>query len=158
MNIPYRSGSLALIAAATLGLAACTNTPLYGDAGAAPVNTYPASSSQAYSQWGQVTNVELVRGGQSSGTIGTIAGGVVGGLAGNQIGGGTGRTLATVAGAVGGALVGRAVEQNTRAPTQDFYRVTVRLENGGVETFNYGEQPNVRQGDRVRIEGGQLYR
>lgn len=158
MNIPYRSSSLALVAAATLGLAACTNTPLYGDTGATPVNTYPASSSQAYEQWGQVTNVELVRGGQSSGTVGTIAGGVVGGLAGNQIGGGTGRTLATVAGAVGGALVGRAIEQNTRAPAQDYYRVTVRLDNGRMESFNYGEQPNVRQGDRVRVEGGQLYR
>lgn len=159
MKTTHRTTSLALAAAAMIGLAGCTNTPLYGNAGSTPVNNYPgSSSSQAYAQWGQVTNVELVRGGQSGGTLGTIAGGVVGGLAGNQVGGGTGRTVATVVGAVGGALVGRAIEQNTQQPTQDHYRVTVRLDDGSARTFNYPEAPNVRQGDRVRIEGDQLYR
>ena len=148
---------------ATLTLAAalvgCTNVPLYGDAGAnsRPVSAaYPASGS--YAQWGTITRVELVRGERASGTLGTIAGGVVGGLAGNQVGGGTGRTIATVAGAVGGALIGRTIEQNTQQPGQDHYRVTVRLENGETRTFDYANQPNVREGERVRVEGDQVYR
>ena len=158
MKTIFRTTSLTLAAAAALGLAGCTNTPLYGDSGSRPVNNYPGSSSQAYAQWGQVTNVELIRGGQSSGTLGTIAGGVVGGLAGNQVGGGTGRTVATVAGAVGGALIGRAVEQRTRQPGEDHYRVTVRLDDGSMRAFDYREPPNVREGERVRVDGNELYR
>lgn len=159
-----RFTAAATLAGAAFALAACTNTPLYGGGaaggGSYPVGGYPAPAygGGAYAQWGEVVNVEVIRGGTSSGTIGTIAGGVLGGLAGNQIGGGTGRTVATVAGAVGGALVGRAVEQNTRPPSADYYRVSVRLENGAVRTFDYHEPPNVRIGERVRLEGDQLYR
>lgn len=145
-----------------LATAACTNTPLYGNgAGAPPPGNYPASNypaSSGYSQWGEVTNVEMVRGGQSSGTVGTVAGGVVGGLAGSQIGGGTGKIAAAVVGAVGGALIGRSIEQNTQQSGADHYRVTVRLEDNSVRTFNYAEAPNVRIGERVRVDGNQIYR
>lgn len=41
---------------------------------------------------------------------GTAVGAVVGGLLGNQIGGGSGRTLATVGGAVAGGATGRYVQ------------------------------------------------
>ncbi|HEY0333393.1 MAG TPA: glycine zipper 2TM domain-containing protein [Stenotrophomonas sp.] len=41
---------------------------------------------------------------------GTAAGAVVGGLLGNQIGGGKGKTLATVGGAVAGGATGRYVQ------------------------------------------------
>lgn len=41
---------------------------------------------------------------------GSATGAVVGGLLGNQVGGGSGKTLATVAGAVGGGLAGREVQ------------------------------------------------
>jgi Glycine zipper 2TM domain len=41
--------------------------------------------------------------------IGIGVGAVVGGLLGNQVGGGTGKTLATVAGAVGGGYVGNEI-------------------------------------------------
>jgi uncharacterized protein YcfJ len=43
---------------------------------------------------------------------GTAIGAVAGGLLGNQIGGGKGRTLATVAGAVGGGYAGHEIQQN----------------------------------------------
>ncbi|MEO8249593.1 MAG: glycine zipper 2TM domain-containing protein [Burkholderiales bacterium] len=160
-SIPRLISSAATIAAA-LTIAACTNTPLYGPGADAPqrssypANNYPASS--AYAQWGQVTNVEVIRGERSSGTVGTVAGGVVGGLAGSQVGGGTGKIAAAVVGAVGGALIGRAIEQNTRQPDADHYRVTVRLENNTVRNFDYAEPPNVRMGERVRVDGNQLYR
>jgi uncharacterized protein YcfJ len=43
---------------------------------------------------------------------GTAIGAVAGGLLGNQVGGGKGKTLATVAGAVGGGYAGHEIQQN----------------------------------------------
>ncbi|MFC4729028.1 glycine zipper 2TM domain-containing protein [Coralloluteibacterium thermophilus] len=43
---------------------------------------------------------------------GTAIGAVAGGLLGNQVGGGSGRTLATAAGAVGGGIAGRRIQEN----------------------------------------------
>ena len=43
--------------------------------------------------------------------VGIATGAVIGGLLGNQVGGGNGRTLATVAGAVGGGYLGNVVGQ-----------------------------------------------
>jgi uncharacterized protein YcfJ len=43
---------------------------------------------------------------------GTAVGAVAGGLLGNQVGGGKGKTLATVAGAVGGGYAGNRVQKN----------------------------------------------
>ncbi|MGC8020840.1 glycine zipper 2TM domain-containing protein, partial [Salmonella enterica] len=60
--------------------------------------------------------------------VGIAGGAVVGGLLGNQIGGGTGRTLATIAGAVGGGYAGNEVEKNVRSTTS--YVVDVRMDNG----------------------------
>jgi uncharacterized protein YcfJ len=46
---------------------------------------------------------------------GMAIGGVAGGLLGNQIGGGKGKTIATVAGAAGGAYAGKKVQENQQA-------------------------------------------
>ncbi len=43
---------------------------------------------------------------------GTAIGAVAGGLLGNQVGGGKGKTLATVAGAVGGGYAGNRIQKN----------------------------------------------
>ena len=157
MQLSKRFVSTTAAVSAALALAACGTAPMGG-------NTYPPGSTQpypaagTYSQYGQVTNVEYVRGNQSSGVAGAVIGGAVGGLAGSQVGGGSGRTAATVAGVVGGALIGRAIEQRNSQPGQDYYRVTVRLDNGTVRSFDYADAPNVRIGDRVRADGNQLYR
>ena len=85
---------------------------------------------------------------------------MIGGAVGNQIGRGSGRAVATTLGVVGGALIGRAMEQQLGQGgySQDVYRVTVRLDQGGIRTVDYLQPPNVRVGDRVRIEGNQIYR
>lgn len=44
--------------------------------------------------------------------IGTGVGAVAGGLLGNQVGGGKGKTLARVAGAVGGGYAGNQIQKN----------------------------------------------
>ncbi|MBK6748163.1 glycine zipper 2TM domain-containing protein [Ottowia sp.] len=122
-----------------------------------PSNNYPGN--QAYGNYGRVSNVEYLRGGQSRGVAGAVIGGAVGGLAGNQVGGGSGRAAATVAGVVGGALIGRALEQNMGGGGgQEIYRVTVQFDNGSARAFDYAQPPNVQIGDRVRVDGNQLYR
>lgn len=87
---------------------------------------------------------------------GAVAGGVAGGVLGHQIGGGTGRTLATVAGVLGGAYVGDKVEQNVRSTT--VWSVRVRLDDGSERTFDYENDPGLREGDSVVVTGGTLTR
>jgi uncharacterized protein YcfJ len=49
--------------------------------------------------------------------LGTLAGGAVGGLVGNQFGKGSGKTALTAAGAVGGALAGRKLSEGKTQTT-----------------------------------------
>jgi outer membrane lipoprotein SlyB len=102
-------------------------------------------------------NVESVRSvtqrAEGSG-LGAAGGAVIGGLLGNQVGGGNGRTLATAAGAIGGAVVGNQVEGNMKATTS--YEVRVRLDDGTLRTFRQTSEPQWRSGDRVRIVKGRL--
>lgn len=86
--------------------------------------------------------------------LGTIVGGVAGGLLGSQVGSGRGTTAAEIAGAVGGAIAGHEIEKRVKK-TQHF-EVVIRLENGGTQTVAYPTQPNMRVGDRVRVENGTL--
>ena len=83
-----------------------------------------------------------------------VGGAVVGGLLGNQIGNGSGRSLATVAGAVGGGFAGNEIEKRTRTNTT--YEVRVRMEDGHVRTFPYNNPPNWNTGDQVRVVDGYL--
>jgi outer membrane lipoprotein SlyB len=86
--------------------------------------------------------------------LGAAGGAVLGGLLGNQIGGGNGKTLATAAGAIGGAVVGNQVEGNVKATTS--YEIRVRLDDGTLRTFRQTSQPQWGSGDRVRIVKGRL--
>ena len=106
---------------------------------------------------GSVESVELVEvKGDSPNVIGTIAGGLLGGVVGHQVGGGSGKDLATVIGAVGGAYAGNRVENNM-GKTKVF-RVAVRLEGGALQNFDYASDPAVQVGTRVRVENGGLIR
>jgi outer membrane lipoprotein SlyB len=86
--------------------------------------------------------------------VGGAGGAVVGGLLGNQVGSGRGRTLATIAGAVGGAYAGNNIERNMKSVT--YTDVRVRMANGGVRTFTEQGQPRFGHGDRVRVQNGRL--
>ena len=105
---------------------------------------------------GVVESVKLVElKGEGSGA-GAVAGGVLGAVVGNEIGAGRGKTLATVAGAAGGAYAGNEVEKNMKKST--YFRVTVRMNNGGVRTITQKTDPGFKSGDSVRIENGALVR
>ena len=103
----------------------------------------------------EAVNVVEVKG-EAPNVIGTIAGGLLGGVAGNQVGGGSGKDLATVIGAIGGAYAGNRIENNM-GKTKVF-RVTVRLDNGTAQNFDYAADPAVQVGTRVKVENGALIR
>src|SRR6184192_2721176 len=85
--------------------------------------------------------------GEGSG-VGAIAGGVLG----HQIGSGRGNTAATIVGAGAGAYAGNEVERNSKK--KSYYVVAVRLDDGRRQTVSQGARPGVREGDRVKIVGG----
>ncbi len=84
--------------------------------------------------------------------LGTVAGGVVGGLLGNQVGGGSGKTAMTVLGAAGGAFAGNQIEKNMKKVT--VYQVRVRMNDGS--TRNVEVSTSVPVGSRVIVEGNNL--
>lgn len=161
MDYPSRIVSLASSAVVLASLMACA--PMTST----PVNTFPTSSSTsnqqgAFVEFGRVNNVEIVRTqepARGSG-IGAVIGGVAGAVVGSQIGSGSGRSAATVIGAVGGAVAGNAIEKSrtANAAAGESYRVSVQLDNGVMRAYDMASYGDIRIGDRVRIENGQVYR
>ena len=156
--------AILLPALAALAIAGCAS-PYQQQQGGYYGGGYQQQSQPAqggyYQAYGTISNVEYVGNTASTGgaVAGTIIGGAVGGLAGHQVGKGHGKTAATVVGAIGGALLGQAMAndaaRNSGAP---YWRVTVQLDGGGTRQFNYANDPYVQIGERVRVEGDQLYR
>lgn len=105
---------------------------------------------------GTVETVNVVETKGDGGYLGTIGGGVVGALLGNQVGSGNGRTAATIAGALGGAYAGRTIEGKVRKDVH--YEVQVRLSNGGQQTVTFASDPGYKVGDKVKIVDGGLQR
>jgi outer membrane lipoprotein SlyB len=151
---------------ALLSLGACgTTAPGYGGYPATssyPSASYPSAGTNANiaSGYGVVQNIDLMpRQSAANGLgIGTIAGAVVGGVLGHQIGQGTGNTAATIAGAAGGALAGRAIENNTQQNNGQVYRITLRMDDGTMQSLVQEAAPSLRVGDRVRIANGVIER
>ena len=135
-------------------------------AGAYPQGGYPAAGQpaqnqqRAYSEFGRVSNVEVLRTpeqGRSSG-LGAVIGGVAGAVVGRQIGGGSGRDAATVVGVLGGAVAGNEIEKNRSANVRESYRLSIQLDNGTSRAYDVPSFGELRVGDRVRIENGQIFR
>lgn len=161
-----RLTSIAAVLLAVGSLTACVAPgPVY-QAGAYPyqqAQPVPYPSAQGpYVEYGRVANIEVIRGQtQGSGTTGggAVAGGLIGGVVGHQFGQGSGNTAATVLGAVGGALLGNSIEANQRAPRgYESYRVSIQTENGAYRAFDVPTPGDLRIGDRVRIDNGQISR
>ena len=116
-------------------------------------------------EWNQSTSYGHVRSIEAIGIprdqpqgAGALVGGVIGAVVGRQIAdSNSGKNVGTVVGAVGGALVGNEIEKNARR-YRNGVPVTVTLDNGATRSFDYRDAGNLRVGDRVRLEGSQLYR
>ena len=175
--------SIASVTVLAATLAACGTVDPYGPNNypmGSTTTTYPSSyPSSSYPstypnavvtnnmiEFGRVSNIELVQAasGGSSGnnTAGTLIGGAVGAVLGNQIGSGSGRTAATVLGAVGGAVVGNQIAKNRdgsyNSPTGAVYRISVQTDNGQWRSYDVSATGDLRVGDRVRIDNNVLYR
>ncbi|MCM2296972.1 glycine zipper 2TM domain-containing protein [Rhodoferax sp.] len=144
-------------------LAAVTSTLILGGcASTTPLNntnvgtTYPQQNTSSYTQYGVVQSIALVPQNNTGTSIGAgaIAGAVVGGILGNQVGGGSGKTAATVLGAAGGAYAGHELEKRNQAQQSNVYQLTVRLNNGSLQTLTQSTSNDIRVGDRVRIDNG----
>lgn len=79
--------------------------------------------------------------------LGTISGALVGGVLGNQIGSGRGRTAATVVGAAGGAYAGNRMTSGSSL----VWIIGIRYDDGSLATVQQSASPNLRIGDRVRV-------
>ncbi|TKI05651.1 outer membrane lipoprotein [Martelella alba] len=95
------------VALTGLILAGCaSNNDLSGD-------VYSASEAKEVQSvaYGTLVSVRPVQiqGGEDANVIGTLGGAVLGGLLGNTVGAGTGRTLATAAGVVAGGVAGQNI-------------------------------------------------
>jgi outer membrane lipoprotein SlyB len=111
--------------------------------------------SESRSREGRVVGIEHVRPQTSGG--GALLGAVVGGVLGHQVGDGRGRTAATGVGAIGGAVAGNQLEKNSAAGNGT-YRITVEFDDGHRADYQYESVGDLRIGDRIRLEQGQLMR
>ncbi len=145
----FTVGAISALALVT----ACSSAPPRNDRIVDPAYV----SSPAYGQSGQVTSIEVLAMATRPSGAGAIIGAVIGGVVGNQFGSGTGRALATGAGVVGGAVAGNAIE-NRNKRDDEVYRVGIRLDNGGQRYMDFHRVDDLRVGDRIRLENGQLYR
>ena len=127
--------------ASLLSLTACATDPQISQTGEESV------------RYGQIVGIEPVElEGDHQLGVGAIIGAAAGGLLGHQIGHGTGRDVATVAGVIGGGLLGNKVE-NRYVDKRAGQHVTIRLRNGVTIAVTQPADPDLRIGDRVRVEG-----
>jgi uncharacterized protein YcfJ len=112
----------------------------------AVVPTTASASSYGCYECGRITNIERIQGHRST-TGGMIIGGIAGGLLGNQVGGGSGKTLATVAGAAGGAYAGKKIAERSGKTK---YQVTVRMDEVVTQSSVY----HMHEGSRVIVHHG----
>ena len=65
----------------------------------------------------------------------------------------------TALGAFGGAVIGKNAErQQAAANPTTVYRVVVAFDNGTTRSFDYHALNGLHAGERVRLEGGLIYR
>jgi outer membrane lipoprotein SlyB len=137
-------------------LTACSSEPRHESS--RPYQEAPRYTQQAprhMAQLGRVSDIQIITTEARTSGGGAILGAVLGGVVGHQLGGGKGRDLATGLGAVGGAIAGNSVERRNKN-TNEIYRVTVSLNNGRSQQFDYQEIDDLRVGDKVKIEDGQI--
>lgn len=160
-----RITTLAAALAATAALAGCASLPgLEGYGYGGDYNrTYPSSANIYTTRTAQsVQRVQLgtvlavqpvtIDAPPSRAGLGTAIGAGAGGLLGNQVGHGSGKTVATVAGVIGGALAGSAIAGH--GYRQQALQITVQLDhNAGTVAVTQNADVPVRVGQRVEIIG-----
>jgi outer membrane lipoprotein SlyB len=134
--------------AALAALTACSSEPTRNDR----MPGVSSSMETQTSQYGRVTSIETT---DRKKVSGRLLGAVLGAAIGSQVGSGTGKAAAVGVGAVGGAIAGNQVDQRR---ADDVYRVTVRFDDGSTRQFDFERVDDLRIGDRVKWENGEIYR
>ena len=142
-----RFGGWLVVALLGIGLAGCASSQ------SGSVYTRGEARQEMRVAYGVVEEIRPVLIEGTSGTVGTLAGAAVGGIAGSTIGGGRGAAIATVIGAVAGGVAGAAVEEGVTR--QDGWEITVRFDDGALRAYVQAADPNAafQVGDRVRVVG-----
>jgi len=137
-NVESKTDPAAKSAPATKSSASGTNRPrvAYSGTGACP-------------DCGVVESIRAVESKGKGTGLGMLGGAVVGGILGNQVGRGDGRTAATVVGAGAGAYAGNEIEKNTSKTVA--YQVRVRMNDGTYRTVRESAQPALAVGQKVRV-------
>jgi outer membrane lipoprotein SlyB len=119
--------------------------------------TLPDTRDSGNSGFGRIEAIEVskIPGSDDLG-MGSVIGGVIGGILANQFGGSNGKVLATAAGIGGGAVLGNQVEQYNRL--HETYRIRVQLDNGDMQTVSQDNDADLSVGNRVHIDNGHVYR
>ena len=176
--------NVAVAAALATSLSACNRS---ADAGASNGAADAGTSADAVVRYAKVVSVDPVRSTANNPRevchdetvtqtapprdqhqiAGTAIGAIAGGLLGNQVGGGRGRTLATVAGAVGGGYAGNRIEASRQHAqvTSSVQRKCSTVNNTSDKIVGYdvkyvynGVTRTVRMdhdpGDRVQVQEG----
>ncbi len=132
-------------------LSACATTS-HGDADAPTL----AKGNLDNSAYGRVESIQsMTVAGSSDPGVGTVIGGLVGGLIANQLGSGNGRLLATAAGAGGGAMLGYQMD---KTHPREIYKIRVQLDSGDYQTVSQDNDTDLSVGNRVHIDNGRVYR
>jgi outer membrane lipoprotein SlyB len=142
-------------ACATHASPAAKAEPVYG--GDAPAALYNTAAPEASYGWVRSIEPIGVAQDQAHGT-GAMLGGVIGAIIGRQVADSNhGKNVATAIGAAAGALIGHEIEKSSRRDRSGV-RITVTLDNGSVRSFELRDSSGFRVGERVRIEGNQVFR
>ena len=122
-----------------------------------PAEAYPSQVYQPQSAYtGTVERIELINKSNPNNIAGLAIGGIIGGLIGREIG--DGKALGTLAGAAGGAILGNRIEKQRSRAAHESFRVTVRMDNGTVQTITQDNLADLQQGDRVSVQGDSVVR
>ena len=114
----------------------------------AACETQPAFQvSQPSSRVGTVESIRSQTVQNNNATFCALGGALIGGILGNQVGQGSGRTAATVVGAAGGAYAGNRMASGSTL----VWIVGIRYDDGSLATIQQTSSPAVRIGDRVRV-------
>ena len=114
-----------------------------------------AQAPQPVVKPGVVGTVQAVREVEEKGDangVGAVGGGVAGAVLGHNIG--DHNKLVTILGAAGGALLGNQIEKQAKATKH--WELTVRFDDGTMQTMKSAAQPFWHEGDRVRLYQGTL--
>ena len=142
MQTPFfRRASSAVALVAVCGLTACATQPQQPYQQPYPA---PGYQNQGYNNQGYNN--------QNNAPYGTEYGRVV------NIQALQGQNNTSGAGAVLGAVVGNMVEGSNSSSQAQGYRISIQLDQGGSRAYDVSTPGDIRVGDRVRLNNGQISR